>query len=144
MEGFSDSDWGTKYGGRSFSGYGINRGGFICWESKKQPISALSSTESELRSMSELLQELLWLETLVTDFKITMPIELWYDNQGAISLCKNPFYHHCTCHINIRMNWIQDILKNKKILVNYIATHDMWADILTHGLGRLKLEKFCK
>ncbi|MBW0506951.1 hypothetical protein O181_046666 [Austropuccinia psidii MF-1] len=76
MEGFSDSDWGNNYNGQSFSGYGINLGGLICWKYKKQPIAALSSTKLELRSMSELLQDLSWLETLVKDFKITMPIEL--------------------------------------------------------------------
>ncbi|MBW0479280.1 hypothetical protein O181_018995 [Austropuccinia psidii MF-1] len=101
MEGFSDSDWGNNYDGRSFSGYGINLGGLICWKSKKQPIAALFSTKSELRSMSELLQDLLWLETLVKDFKITVPIAVWCDNQGAIALCKNPLYHHRTRHINI-------------------------------------------
>ncbi|MBW0464265.1 hypothetical protein O181_003980 [Austropuccinia psidii MF-1] len=101
MEGFSDSNWGNNYDGLSFSGYGINLGGLICWKSKKQPISTLSSTKSELISMSELLQDLLWLETFVKAFKITMPIELQCDNQGAIALCKNPLYHHLTCHINI-------------------------------------------
>ncbi|MBW0481422.1 hypothetical protein O181_021137 [Austropuccinia psidii MF-1] len=101
MEGFSDSDWGNNYDGRSFSGYGINLGGLICWKSKKQPIAALSSTESELRYMLELLQDLLWLETVVKDFKIAVPIALWCDNQGAIALCKYPLYDNCTRHINI-------------------------------------------
>ncbi|MBW0500956.1 hypothetical protein O181_040671 [Austropuccinia psidii MF-1] len=62
---------------------------------------ALSSIISESLSMLELLQDLLWLKTLVKDFKITMPIELWCENLWAIALCQNPLYNHLTCHIDI-------------------------------------------
>ncbi|MBW0483207.1 hypothetical protein O181_022922 [Austropuccinia psidii MF-1] len=63
--GYSDSDWGSNYDGRSFSGYGVLCGGLIIWKSKKQPIVALSTTEEELCALTEVTQDTLWIKKLL-------------------------------------------------------------------------------
>ncbi|MBW0479891.1 hypothetical protein O181_019606 [Austropuccinia psidii MF-1] len=46
LEGYCDSDWGSNFDGKSFSGHGIQCGGLIAWKTKKHPIVSLSSTEA--------------------------------------------------------------------------------------------------
>ncbi|MBW0568162.1 hypothetical protein O181_107877 [Austropuccinia psidii MF-1] len=63
--GFCDSDWGSNFDGRSFSGYGLMYGGLTTWKTKKQPTVALSTTEAELKAMTELLQDVIWVKGLM-------------------------------------------------------------------------------
>ncbi|MBW0539507.1 hypothetical protein O181_079222 [Austropuccinia psidii MF-1] len=92
--GFCDLDFGSNFDGRSFSGYGLMYGGLITWKTKKQPTVALLTTEAELKAMTELLQDVIWVKGLIFDFKLCPTIKVRCDNQGAIALCQNPLYHH--------------------------------------------------
>ncbi|MBW0468576.1 hypothetical protein O181_008291 [Austropuccinia psidii MF-1] len=141
--GYSDSDWGSNYDGRSFSGYSVLCGGLIIWKSKKQPITALSTTEGELRALTEVTQDTLWIKKLLYNFNLEPSIDLKCDNQGAIALCLNPLYQHRTLHINIWINWIRDLINDKAVHISYIPTNLMWADVFTKGLGKLKHYYFC-
>ncbi|MBW0496028.1 hypothetical protein O181_035743 [Austropuccinia psidii MF-1] len=142
LEGYCDSDWGSNFDGKSFSGHGVRCGGVIAWKTKKQPVVSLLSTEAELRSISELTQDLLWLKKLMEEFNIRPTTNVWCDNQRAIALCHSPLYHHKTRHINIRLNWIRDNVLRKDIDLQYVSTAQMWADLFTKGLGRPKHQDF--
>ncbi|MBW0479275.1 hypothetical protein O181_018990 [Austropuccinia psidii MF-1] len=109
-EGYCDSDWGIS----------------------------LSSTEAELRSISELTQDVFWLKKLMEEFNISPTMNVWCDNQGEIALCHNLLYHHKTRHINIRLNWIRDNVLRKDIDLQYVPTTQMWDELFTKGLGRPK------
>lgn len=39
---------------------------------------------------------------------------LYYDNQISLSLAKNPKYHEKTKHVDIRLNFLWDILEEDK------------------------------
>ncbi|MBW0539748.1 hypothetical protein O181_079463 [Austropuccinia psidii MF-1] len=108
----------------------------------KQSTVALSTTEAELGSLVELTQDTLWFKKLLDDLKLYPIIKLSCDNQGAIALCNNPLYHHRTRHFNIFLNWLRDLVLSKFVSLNYVSTSNMWADILTKGLGRIKHQEF--
>jgi hypothetical protein len=87
--GAADSDWGSstvdrKSIGAFFSGVG----GALCnWQSKKQTGVALSSTEAELASTSELGKDIKFFRSLideVTGGQAVLPSHLSEDNTGAI------------------------------------------------------------
>ena len=63
------------------------------------------------------------------------------DNQGAMKLAENPQFHNCTKHINIRYHFIRDTLAAGEIVLQYLPTADMVADIMTKPLPREKHEK---
>ncbi|MBW0477457.1 hypothetical protein O181_017172 [Austropuccinia psidii MF-1] len=104
--GYSNSNWGSNFDGRSFLGYGI-----MCWvlimcKYKKQPIVDVLLTEAELRSMTGCAQDMLWVKKLISDFDISFNSHLCCDTQGALSLCSNTPYQHFTRNINIQIKWL--------------------------------------
>ncbi|MBW0550708.1 hypothetical protein O181_090423 [Austropuccinia psidii MF-1] len=137
IQGYSDSDWGSNFDGKSFSGHGMIYGGLISWKTKKQSMVALSTTEAELGSLVELTQDTLWFKKLLNNLKLYPIIKLSCDNQGAIALCNNPLYHHRTRHLNICLNWLRDLVLSKFVSLSYVPTSNMWADILPKGLEGL-------
>jgi len=86
----------------------IMGGGAISWNSKRQPIIALSTTKVEYMASMQATKEAIWMTKLVK--------ELWYmkdkvmvnqcDNQGAISLTKNPTQHARTKHIDVQHHFV--------------------------------------
>jgi len=62
------------------------------------------------------------------------PKTLFCNNQGAISLAKNPTHHAKTKHIDVQLHFIWDHVEKGTINVKYCPTEDMLADLMTKGL----------
>ena len=65
---------------------------------------------------------------------VTRATVLHTDNQGAIRLAVNPSTHQRTKHIDIRHHLIRELIHNKSIALEYVATGEQEADILTKPL----------
>ena len=146
LEAFSDSDWaGCVETRKSTSGNMCRLGDCtISWRSKKQPIVALSSTEAEYIALCAATQEVVWLRRLLhgVNQKQHDPTSVFEDNQGAMSLSKNPKNHARTKHIDVKYHYVRQSVENEVIDVLYLPTADMIADTLTKGLAKPKFEKF--
>jgi hypothetical protein len=93
---FTDADWASQADRHSISGYAMKIGvGAVTWSSKKQPVIALSSTESEYIGQTHSLKEILWVREFLGELttKFSCPTPLYSDNQGAIALAKNNKFH---------------------------------------------------
>ena len=64
------------------------------------------------------------------------------NNQGAISLAKNPMYHKRSKHIQVSYHFIGDEIRSGKIESQYIPTKDNVANIFTKPITKLKLNRF--
>ncbi|RVW74059.1 Retrovirus-related Pol polyprotein from transposon TNT 1-94 [Vitis vinifera] len=97
IEIFSDADWaGSVTDRRSTSGYcSFVWGNLVTWRSKKQSVVACSSAEAEFHAMAQGICEGIWLNRLLEELRVPLkhPMVLYYDNQAAISIAKNPVYH---------------------------------------------------
>ena len=115
----------------------------MSWLSKKQATVALSTTEAEYVALSTATQEAIWLRRLLTDVggPLEEPIVINEDNQGAIAMAKNPVGHARTKHIDIRYHFVREGVQNGAIFLNYVATDEMIADILTKPLPKHPFEK---
>lgn len=144
--GFSDANWaGCPISCRSTSGYVfIFNGGAVSWRCKKQTTVALSSTESEYKGLLDAGQEGVWIRRLMMDLGYDKLISttLFGDNQGSISLSRNPVFHACTKHIEIHFHWIREKIQDGSINIKFCSTEDVVADILTKSLDKGKLETF--
>jgi hypothetical protein len=60
------------------------------------------------------------------------------DNQGGMSLAKNPVFHARTKHIDIRHHFIRDVISDGIVEQTYISTDNMPADALTKSLNAIK------
>lgn len=144
---FSDADWGADIDKRrSCTGYVIKMtGGAVSWCSQRQPIVALSSTESEYIALSTAVREILWIKQLSRecDEYAQNGVEIFCDNQSAINIGEVEAYRQRSKHIDIRFHHIREQIEKGVIALKYIETEKMVADLLTKAVPRQKTE-FCR
>jgi hypothetical protein len=118
--------------------------GAITWSSKKQPVIALSSTESKYIGLTHVSKEILWVRQFLGEifFKFQTSSQLYSDNQGAIALARNKKYHARSKHINIRYHFIHQVLERDDINITYVPTKQNIADIFTKALPSSKFNHF--
>ena len=76
---------------------------------------------------------------MLKDLGITNIIDrniIYEDNQGAITLAKNPEYHARTKHIDIQYHFIREYIEKGTITLEYCETAKMLADALTKPLSK--------
>ncbi|KAF2293641.1 hypothetical protein GH714_003632 [Hevea brasiliensis] len=84
---------------KSTTGYAFSLGScVICWNSKKQPSTALSSSESEYMAVTLAACQAIGLRRIMEDMKLTQveATTVYCDNQSTIAMAKNPVYHSRT------------------------------------------------
>lgn len=59
----------------------------------------------------------------------------------TVAISKNDVHHDRTKHINIRYHFIREKIVNKEVEVQWVATGDQLADVLTKPVGKNVLIK---
>ena len=135
LSGFSDSDFAGDIDERkSTSGYVfLLNNGPVTWRSRRQRMTAISSTEAEYVSCSESSREAVWLRRLLSNigFDQDEATVIHVDNMSAISLVKNPSHHSRTKHIDTHFNLVRQYHQRKFVDIHYVPTEEQVADILT-------------
>ena len=109
--------------------------------SKKQNLVSLSTAEAEYITMESCCAQLLWMKKLLHDYGITQDTMcVFCDNTSAINLSKNPVQHSKLKHIEIRYHFIQDLVEDKIVWLEFINTDNQEADIFTKPLDRPRFE----
>eukprot|EP00253_Pinus_taeda_P011335 PITA_11335 len=136
----SDSDWGGSLDDRkSTSGNCFSFGsGLVTWNSKKQSVVALSSTEAEYVAVTSAGTQALWLRKILEEIgeKQVQPTVIYCDNVSAIKLAKNPVHHSRTKHLDMKYHFIIDLVQKKDIELKHINTQHQLADIFTKAVAK--------
>ena len=147
LVGYADAAYANARQFKSTTGfcYMIN-GAPVSWTSKRQSITAQSTTESEYIALSEAGKQAVWLRHLLYALRkshvYTKKSTLIYaDNQGSIDLSANPVFHSRTKHIQVRYHAIREYIENGEIRVQFLPTDRMLADGLTKGLDHVKFAR---
>lgn len=134
----SDADWGSDLDKRrSCSGSVVSMSGAaIAWRSKRQPIVAQSSAESEYIALSYAVKEVMWLKQLARELNIGIDQQtvVFCDSKSAISLADEEAFRDRTKHIDIKFHYVRDMVKVGAITVQYVSTNIMTADSLTKAV----------
>ena len=80
----------------------------------------------------------IWIRRFIKDMDLNFvdePIEIYCDNQAAISLINSGANSSCGKHIEIQYHYIRDIVQKWEVKISYIPTSDMIADPLTKSLS---------
>src|SRR5437667_7876310 len=139
VQAYCDADYAADGDRKSISGSLFTLAGSpISWQAKKQTTVAQSTVESEYAAMAHTAKEMIWLQYLLQDLGMSKyePKVLFCDNQGAISLAKNPTHHAKTKHVDVQLHFIRDHVEKGTIKIEYCPTEDMLADIMTRGLAK--------
>jgi len=105
--------------------------------SKKQKITADSSTVAEFIGAHASCQNIAWVTNLLTEMKIklTKPATLYQDNISTINILHKKGNEARTKHIDLRFNSIREFIQQKRITVKHLQTDYMIADTLTKPLS---------
>ncbi|CAI7843846.1 unnamed protein product [Closterium sp. NIES-54] len=103
---FTDATWASeKEDSSSVGGYICVVGeGPVCWRSKKQTETALSSLESEYIAMFHGVKEVIWLRWLLEEIGKEQKVAtlLFCDSKGALGMAKNAVLHGLNKHMRIK------------------------------------------
>ena len=108
----------------------------ISWKAKRQDCVTLSSAEAEYVAASMCGQEVLYVRSLLLGFgkEQTTPTEIREDNAACIQMSENPVNHEFTRHINVRLYFCRDLVRDGVLVLKKCAgTHNV-ADALTKSL----------
>ena len=89
-------------------------------------------------------KEAVWFRSFLQKLKEEddSPMTILIDNQSAIVISKNPAFHDCSKHIDIRYHFVRKKVEDDATSLEYVPTGDQVADVLTKALPREKHEKF--
>ena len=116
----------------------------IAWHSRKQTSVVLSTTEAEYIAYCAASGEAAWLRKMLSGlFDLQLEATCIYcDNQSCINLSENPVFHDKSKHIEIKYQYIRDMVEKGAVKLQYIATDEQVADVLTKPLSRVKFGYF--
>ncbi|MBW0477039.1 hypothetical protein O181_016754 [Austropuccinia psidii MF-1] len=142
LAGWADADYAnSKQDRKSITGYVTTVfGNPISWVTKKQSVVAQSTTEAEFIAMNICVKQLRWMSYLLNDLGInSSKPTLYNDNSGALTISKQATLNDNTKHIEVRYQYLRELVLKKKLDIVQVSSEDMIADVLTKPLGVQKL-----
>jgi hypothetical protein len=147
LEGYADSDYAADANKRrSTGGYVfLLVGGAINWGFKVLPTVATSTMEAEYMANGNGAKEALWLRKVMeTLYGAAGSVQMYSDSSGALAQMHNPVGHQKAKHIDVLHHFLRKRVARGEVKVDFIATEDMVADVLSKALGKTQHEKFSK
>jgi hypothetical protein len=161
LEGVTDSDFADDTTDRKSQGAYVFRvlGTAISWQSRKQNMVALSTTEAEYMAFTEAAREALWLRQLHRDLSLpagelsalsalsadsadsadsssTYTVPIASDNQGALKTVNSEGQKARTKHIDIRYHAVRDLQRKRRVVFGYVPSAENAADVGTKALEK--------
>jgi hypothetical protein len=140
--GFSDASYASDIDDRrSFTGHCFMLGkALIFWHSYKQRSVATSTTEAEYMALSDTSRELIWLKNPIHELELKPKFLFIFrnDNNGSLSLIKNPVFHKRSKHIDVHFHFVRERYEDKLFELEYISTNENVVDLFTKGLDKGK------
>ena len=100
----------------------LYNGGAVSWKNFKQPIIADLIMEVEYITTSEAAKEVFWFKKFIAELGVILldAIALYYDNNDAIALAKEPRSHQKSKHIERRLHIIYEYFEKKFVEVQRV------------------------
>ena len=117
---------------------------FLFGKSAKQKTVSTSSTEAEITALVDAVKTSIWLQDLIQNIGLIerSPIIVYQDNQSAIQLVSNiDNKAKGSRHFLVRLTYLRELSTEQKIMVEYLQTDDMAADMLTKPTVGKKFKK---
>ena len=103
---------------------------------------AYSTCKLEYIATSRAKKEATWLKNFIGDLRVfpsfQEPIEIFYDNEGAGALTKEPKDSGRSRHILTKYHYVWHSFEDGDLMVNQVSSEDNFADPFTKGLRKNK------
>jgi len=142
-----DVAFGSREDGKSQTGVSHHVGeATVSAKSQKQKMVSKDSTEGELVGLTDRVDGVLRLDEFMKSQGHVMELPVIYqDNQSTIWLVTKGGGKYRNVHLRVRQRRLQEKIMNKEIIVAYLSTGNMTADVLTKPLqGQLFLAMVAK
>ena len=102
----------------------------VFWDSRKQPTVSASSTDAEYIALATASSHTVGFIQLLKDFSfnILKPVPIYEDNQPTIQIALESSRIK---HLDVKLNFIRDLIKREKIIIIKISILNQIADCLT-------------
>ena len=140
----ADADHAGAKDRRSVSGYAIMlAGAMVMWTSKRQPVTAISSTESEFYSVSQCALDCVYLRRVLAllGYPQTGATLIAQDNNACIYLVKGAGMYQRAKHIDTRIYRVRELSASGEVELYKIPGEEQPADLFTKGLPRIAFER---
>ncbi|MBW0520809.1 hypothetical protein O181_060524 [Austropuccinia psidii MF-1] len=145
LEGWADSDYANCSVNRKLISGNIVTvfRNPISWMSKRQTVISQSTTEAEFVSMNICSKQLRWVSMLmVMDMNIGMKkLVIYNNNSGSITISKQATLNQQTKHIEVRYQYLRQLITGNVLEVCQVSTNNMLADVLTKPMTIAKLSE---
>jgi len=103
---------------------------------------SLSTAEAEYIAAGSSCPQLVWMKQMLKEYNVEQDVlTLYCDNLSAIKISNNPIQHSMTKHIDIRHHFIGDLVEEKILTLEHVATKEQLADIFTKALDVKSFER---
>ena len=139
---FVDSSHANDVDKRSLFGFIIYlNGNVVHFQSKKNTLCSLSSTEAEYTAFCYSLIVVEWIRNFLDELGLQLQTVILYDdNQSAVRMINEKNSMHKNKHIDIRLQAVKAVVLTGDVTTHYVQSSENVADILTKPLG---LNLFC-
>ena len=145
---FTDSDWAGSYSvdqdTHSRSGVLITYNGVpVDWMSAKQLCIATSSGDAESKALASGVQRGLQVQYIAEELMIATPsvLNIWVDAEAAIGFARNNGGGTKMKHLDIRMQWVQEIRDKKKIKIHKVHGPHNRSDFFTKLMTKSEFKR---
>lgn len=113
------------------------------WKSKKQHMVSRSIAKVEYWSTVNATCEGAWLLSLLAQLKVQheKPILLYCDNQAALYIAANLFFHERTKHIEIDCHIVREKIQDGVLRTMFVTSQNQLADVFTKALHPSKFQE---
>ena len=110
--------------------------------SSKQPVVALSTCESELIATSTIGCGVEWGRQFLQELgHVQLTIEIGVDNKCSMHLLEQGTGSFKRAkHIKVRYFWLKDLIDEEEIVLKYIPSEELVADLLTKAITGAKFK----
>ena len=118
-------------------------GGAISSISRNDTTVSHSSTEAEIKAIDMICREIVSVRAQLEfmGYEQTRATKICVDNRSAIEICKTLKVRSAVKHINVRINYIRELINARVIELVFVPSKYNVADVLTKALARLEHER---
>jgi hypothetical protein len=136
---WTDANWGGEHE-RSTTGYLLTHGSnSIAWGSKRQTVVAMSTCAAEYLALSEGAQQLSHLINIFEELNIDPNLKIHCENQAAVLIATDNTSKKKTRYLRRAFYFVNDLIREHDIKVNWTSTNNQLANVLTKRLGPTKM-----